>query len=840
MSIFSVHSAMPNTDVKQPYAQVVFPVAVDHAFTYEIPERFRDDVVLGVRVLCPFGPRKTTGFVVGRSETTDVEKLKEIEEVLDPVPLFTPQVLELARWIADYYLCGWGEVLKAALPAGIHLDSERVIRLMHPKPDELAESLRERAPRQADILLRLTVENPMRVSRLVHSLGNAVYAPLKQLREKGFVRIELELPDAKVGVKYEIIIRLADAYSHDQIGQLINDLQSKAPKQAAALSMLLDSVGSEVSKVDVCRFAGVKREVISTLAERGYITCEKKEVFRDYYSGLTMEPPPKLILNPDQQHALDTVKSTLDAGQFGTVLLHGVTGSGKTQVYIDAIDFAIKKGRTAIVLVPEIALTPQTVRQFRAHFGDQVAVFHSRMSPGERYDSWRKTWEGHHNIVIGPRSAIFSPLKNIGLIIVDEEHEPSYKQTDMPPRYNGRDIAVVRGQVERAVVILGSATPSVESFFNASIGKYSLLTLPSRIDDVPMPVVTLVDMRREPKIIGRTEPIIFSRLLRQKIDEKLSRGEQIILFLNRRGFATMFKCHSCGYLAKCVNCDITLTYHLRGQLLKCHYCGYTRRAPERCPDCNGTEVLLRGVGTQRVEEELHALFPGVKALRMDLDTTKGRMAHDKVLARFGSGEHQILLGTQMVAKGLDFPNVTLVGVINADTELLLPDFRAAERTFQLLTQVAGRAGRKDKLGEVIIQTLTPDHYSLQFAKNHDYHHFFHAELLDRKGLLYPPYSRLIYVLFKGPDEKRVETVAAQVSELIPRTDAYRVLGPVPSQLAKIQNNYRWQLLMMSEKQSDSGGREMKQALRDALAKFREKHKKSGVQIAIDVDPMSFM
>ena len=831
---------MTESGVKNPYAHIVFPVAVNRAFTYAIPERFREDVVPGVRVLCPFGPRKTTGFVVSRSETTDVPNLKEIEEVLDPVPLFTPQVLELARWIAEYYLCGWGEVLKAALPAGIHLNSERVVRLMHPKPDDLAESLQARAPRQADIILRLAAENPMRVSKLMHSVDKNAYTALKQLREKGLVRIELELPEARVKAKHDIIVRTAKELSPEQIGQLISELQDKAPKQAAVLAMLLDSFGSDVLRTDLLRFAQVKREVLNALAERGYITLEKKEAVRDYYTDLAVEPPPQLTLNADQQKALNRIKMLLDAGKYEAVLLHGVTGSGKTQVYIDAIHHALSLGRTAIVLVPEIALTPQTVRRFRAHFGELVAVFHSRMSPGERYDSWRKTWEGKHKIVIGPRSAIFSPLKHIGLIIVDEEHEPSYKQADPAPRYNGRDLAVVRAQFERAVAVLGSATPSVESFFNASVGKYTLLTLPKRIDDVPMPVVQIVDMRREPKIEGRSEPAIFSRALRQKIDEKLSRGEQIILFLNRRGFATLFKCRSCGYLAKCAHCDITLTYHLRGSLLKCHYCGYTRRAPDHCPECGGGEVFMRGVGTQRVEEELHALFPGVGALRMDLDTTKGRMAHDRVLAKFASGEHQILLGTQMVAKGLDFPNVTLVGVINADTELLLPDFRAAERTFQLLTQVSGRAGRKDKLGEVIIQTLTPDHYSLQFAQNHDYDNFFRAELTDRKGLLYPPYSRLIYVLFKGPDEKRVETVAAQVSELIPRSGAFRVLGPTPSQLAKIQNNFRRHLLLMSEKQSDAGGREMKQALREALEKFRQKHKASGVRIAVDVDPISFM
>ncbi|MBN1479606.1 primosomal protein N' [candidate division KSB1 bacterium] len=826
--------------MKHPFAQVVFPLPVAHSFTYKVPERFADDVLPGVRVLCPFGARRTTGFVVSRSGSTEITKLREIEEVLDPVPLFTPQVLELARWLAEYYICGWGEVLKAALPAGIHIDSERVVRLLHHDPEGLAEFIETRAPRQADIVRRVGAENPMRMSKLIRAMGVNVYGPLKQLRDKRYVRIELELPEAKVRPKYENVLQLSEKLSHDDIGQLIHDLQPKAPKQAEVLSLLLSSVDSLITRAEVCRHAGVTGSVINVLIERDYIRQERREVLREYYGDVPIAPPPKLILNQDQARSLAAIVKALDSNNSETFLLHGVTGSGKTQVYIEAIYHTLAKGKTAIALVPEIALTPQTVRRFRAHFGDKVAVFHSRMSPGERYDSWRKTWEGKHKIVIGPRSAIFSPLKNIGLIIVDEEHEHSYKQSDLTPRYNGRDIAVVRGHFEKAVVVLGSATPAIESFFNAHIEKYKLLTMPNRIDDVPMPNVEIVDMKREPKIIGRVDPIIFSRRLREKIDEKLSRAEQIILFLNRRGFATMFKCRDCGYLAKCENCDISLTFHIRGRLLKCHYCGYNRRAPDVCPECAGRDVMLRGIGTQRVEEELNLLFPGIKAVRMDTDTTKGRMAHDRVLGKFGSGEYQILLGTQMVAKGLDFPNVTLVGVINADTELLLPDFRSAERTFQLLTQVAGRAGRKDKLGEVIIQTFTPEHYSLQYAKKHDYNNFFKAELFDRKGLMYPPYSRLINVLFKGPDEKRVETVARQIAGFIPQSLSYRMLGPTPAQLSKIQSNYRWQILLMSDKQNDAGGREMKNILHNALAQFRKKHRATKVQIVIDVDPMSIL
>ena len=824
------------------YAQIVFPLAVQRAFTYSVPERFHDDALPGVRVLCPFGPRKTTGFIISRIKETDIpqSKLKEIEEVLDPVPLFTPAVLETAKWIADYYLCGWGEALKAALPPGINIDSERLIRLTHPKPDELAEFLEPRAPRQAEIIMRLASQNPMSVRRLEKAMGISIYAPLKTLRRKGLVRMELSLPGPRARIKYDVIIKLSPDISYDEMGQIIHELHNTAPKQAQVLECLMAMDVHELTRSDLYQATGVNRSSIKSLLDKGYISEEHREVLRDYYENMQVEKPVALKLNADQQQSLDTLKRELDTESFKTFLLHGVTGSGKTQVYIESLHHVLKKGKTAIVLVPEIALTPQTVHRFRMHFGDKVAVFHSRMSAGERYDSWRKTWEGEHTVVIGPRSAIFAPLRNVGIIVIDEEHEPSYKQTDQAPRYNARDVAVMRAVIEKAVCVLGSATPSVESYYNVYSKKYNLLHLPQRIDNVPMPKVYIVDMKREPRIIGRTDPIIFSRTLREKIEEKLNKGEQIILFLNRRGFATLFKCKDCGYLAKCVNCDITLTYHLRGRLLKCHYCGYTRKTPDACPECGGTDVFLRGIGTQRVEEEIHTLFPGINCLRMDVDTTRGRRAHDKVLAKFASGQYPILLGTQMVAKGLDFPNVTLVGVISADTELLFPDFRSAERTFQLLTQVAGRAGRKDKLGEVIIQTFSPDHYSLHYAKRHDYENFFKSELFDRRKLNYPPYSRVINVLFRGENETNVEQTANRIAEFIPQHESFRMLGPAPAPLSKIQNNYRWQILLMGEKEKDASGHIMKESLKKGLDAFHKKHRLIKVNVAVDVDPSSIL
>ncbi len=832
---------MENSSLSKPYAEIVFPVPVQHAFTYLVPDRFDEDAVPGARVLASFGHRKLTGFIVNRTDVTELDELKSIEEVLDPVPLFTLEVLELARWLAEYYLCGWGEVLKAALPAGIHLNSERVIRLVHPNPYQLADSLANRSPRQAEIVQRLAQNNPIVYTKLKSMFPKgSFYSSLKRLREEGHVRIELFLPRAKVGVRYETLVKLPEQYTHEDLEVFVKELEAKAPRQAKCLQVMLEANNRDFSRTALARLAETTIATVNSLVDKGYLELEVNEVLRDYYAGVISEKPKAVVLNSDQQAALLEINRHVNNKEFTTFLLHGVTGSGKTQVYIEAINNALVKNRTAIVLVPEIALTPQMVSRFRAHFGELVAVFHSRMSPGERYDSWRMIWEGRHKIVIGPRSAIYAPLKNVGLIVIDEEHEPSFKQSDLTPRYNARDVAVVRAVLDKAVVVLGSATPSIETYFNTQINKYKLLELPNRIDNVPMPVVELVDMRREPKVMGRDTPVIFSRLLRQKIDEKLSKGEQIILFLNRRGFATLFKCKDCGYTATCTHCDITLTYHLKGLILKCHYCGYTRRAPEKCPECGGVDVIFRGIGTQRVEEELKQLYPGVKAIRMDLDTTRGRMAHDQLLSKFASGEYQILLGTQMVAKGLDFPNVTLVGVISADTELFLPDFRAAERTFQLVTQVAGRAGRKDKIGEVIVQSYDPGHYSLNFAKNHDYRNFYRSELFDRHRKFYPPYSRLVQILFRGPDAVAVRKTAEKFAGLIKTDGSFEILGPVPAPLGKIQNQYRWHILYKSIKQSDAGGKNIKQLIQNAMSELKKHHSLRNVTITIDVDPGSIM
>ena len=516
----------------------------------------------------------------------------------------------------------------------------------------------------------------------------------------------------------------------------------------------------------------------------------------------------------------------------------------------------MERGKSAIVLVPEISLTPQIVRRFKSHFGGAVAVVHSRMSAGERHDVWRLALRGEYRVVIGPRSAVFAPLEKLGLIVVDEEHEASYKQFDSTPRYNARDAAIVRASLCGAVAVLGSATPSVESYHNAGEGKYTLLEMPQRIQEVTMPAITIVDMTAERKrnyaalkeslppesrmkLKEFHQPSI-SALLEEKIGDRLSRKEGIILLQNRRGFAPFVECTDCGYAETCDRCNVTLTYHLAKRHLRCHYCGLIRPPLAQCPQCLGFNIRLQGVGTQRVEQELAALFPQARVARMDLDTTSRKGAHERILTRFGDGEADILLGTQMVAKGLDFARVTLVGVISADTQMLLPDFRSSERTFQILTQVAGRAGRSTLHGEVIIQTRQPAHRSLAHVVDHDFTRFFEEELQTRKELDYPPFSRIVLVETKGPEEEDVRKEAERFRRLIKDDSAaFTVLGPSPAVIGKIKDQFRWHLVVKSLKSGDPAGSIIRESLHHAVTAF-ERGRKGNIRLIVDVDPVGMM
>ncbi|MFQ5708398.1 MAG: primosomal protein N' [bacterium] len=822
--------------MKARYVEIAFPLPVNHTFTYQIPSELVGTVRVGCRVIAPLGPRRLTGFIVKLKDSTEFKELKAIIDVLDLEPLFSPDILRLSEWIAEYYLCSRGEALKATLPSFFLRASRKVVYARHPDVEEAASKLETTSPRQAQILRYLAKGGKISVQHLKRKIGaQNLYSSLNQLIKRKLIGTEQSFANSQAKPKTRNFVRL-----QAEVSSLIEALNKTAPVRARCLSYL-QAADRAISQAELVKETGITSQALKSMAKSKLVGIFKADVLRDFYSHIQIEAPQAVRLNPEQSQALAEIDQAIAGQQFKTFLLFGITGSGKTQVYIEAIKKALEQGRDAIVLVPEIALTPQTVQRFRSYFREQVAVLHSVMSAGERYDGWRRLRKGQARVAIGPRSAIFAPLRRVGLIVVDEEHETSYKQSDSPPRYHARDVAIMRAKFTNAVVILGSATPSAESYFNAQVGKYRLLELTHRIDHVPLPEVKILDLIKEKRLSGKKEEPIFSRLLLQKIDEKLSKQEQIILLLNRRGFSSFIKCKDCGYIENCENCNITLTYHLPGHLLRCHYCSFTKRAPTLCPACQGPDIIFRGVGTQKVEKALKQVMPQARVVRMDLDTTSKKHAHDRILHDFGLGKYDILLGTQMIAKGLDFHKVTLVGVINADVGLLIPDFRATERTFHLLTQVAGRAGRKHLPGEVIIQTYSPKNESLICAQQHDFRQFFYGEISERKELHYPPYGKLVSILFRGEDEKQVVVASKKFASVIKTCQGpFKILGPTPSPILKIQNKFRYHLILKGDRHQDPAGKIMRQSVRTAQSNFANLHKSRGVQIVVDVDPQALI
>lgn len=829
-------------------ADIALPVPVDQVFTYLIPPEMSSLVQKGVRVLVPFGRKHLTGVVVGLPQTTTVKGLRPIKDILDSRPAFSHEMLKLTRWIADYYLVPWGESLRVATPQGLASQSKAVVRIADGMGPQVAGGAKQQKK-----ILQLLEGGPLTVTVLQKKAGgSAIRSILRDMERKGWIVIEERLPGPKARPKMENVVHLRANHL-----AILNGLSRPLRgKQAMAIGAL-EKAGTPVSSSELLRSAGVSLSVIRSLAAKGLVELLQREVMRQVVYD--EDPVHRVTLNATQLAALETIKNALDANQFQSFLLHGVTGSGKTEVYIEALRHALGRGKTAIVLVPEISLTPQTVRRFRAHFKDQVAVMHSRMSAGERYDAWRMARDGKVQIVIGPRSAVFAPLQNIGLIVVDEEHEASYKQFDASPRYNARDVAIVRASLTNAVAVLGSATPSVESYHNAQEGKYTLLQLPDRVDSAQLPTVEIVDMTQERREVlaklrnelraeGKDFPkqmpqSSISRLLEEQIRSRIRKHEGIILLQNRRGFSHVVECFECGYVERCDNCDVTMTYHSAKKHVRCHYCGAVKKPPTQCPSCKGTQIRFHAFGTQQVEEELRELFPDSAVLRMDLDTTSRKGAHDKILKRFAQREVDILLGTQMVAKGLDFAHVTLVGVISADTQMLLPDFRASERTFQLLTQVAGRAGRSTLAGEVVVQTMQPGHYSLKHVLTHDYQGFYKEEIAYRKELSYPPFSRIVLVEFKSKDENALQKQAESFAQLLQAENtgrAFDVLGPADAAIPKIKNLFRKHVIIKVFRSNDPGGAMMRQAIRRANERYELQYPSSRGQTTIDVDPQGMM
>jgi primosomal protein N' (replication factor Y) (superfamily II helicase) len=813
-------------------ADVVLPLPLDQAYTYTVPNAFHLHVRAGCRVLVPFGRRQLTGVVTGVHDGQDRDELKSISDVLDEEPSFSEEMLRLTKWISDYYVCSWGEVLKAALPAGTDVETQYVIRrtqvpLQKLKADEQARRLIQYVEQHEEVTL----------AGLRQRFRGVPMAFLRRLERQGFIHIQEDVQEARVRIRYERRLRLMLAGDPGKDGAAF----VRGSKQAAVLDVLrrFGAEGEpEPRQADVLVLAGATAATVRSLAAKGLLEVIEREVVRSPFR--TAVAPAgigtALKLHPAQEKALEKIAVALEERQYHTFLLHGITGSGKTEVYIAALKQVLEQGRTGIVLVPEIALTPQTVRRFQAHFGDRIAVLHSRMSLGERYDTWRHLRSGKFSVVIGPRSAVLAPLANVGLIVVDEEHESSYKQFDPAPRYHARDVAAVRAQMSGAVCVLGSATPSLESFVNAESGKYTLLRMPERVPvagyrAAPLPPVRIIDLGLEKKKHQLDGTI--STPLREAIRQRLERKEQVILLQNRRGYAPVIECYSCGWTPLCRDCSVTLTYHKVKRHLRCHYCGRTERLTKTCPQCGAQDLNLIGAGTQRVEEELALIFPEARLLRMDLDTTGRKDAHNRLLTKFGRGEADILIGTQMVAKGLDFARVTLVGVVNADAGLLLPDFRSDERTFQLLTQVAGRAGRADLRGEVILQTRNPKHVALRYAREHDYLGFAEAVLPERMQLGWPPFGRIAGVEFRGPAEEKVEDLARQWTDLL-RENAggmFQVLGPTVAFIGRVKRQYRYHTILKAPRHGATP--ELQNLLRHTRNQFGPLPK--GYRMAVDVD-----
>lgn len=844
------------------FADIAIPVAIDKTFTYLIPPELRQAARIGVRTVVPFGRKYANGLIVGLPPSSSVPSLKPIKDILDATPVVSEELLRLCRWIADYYVTPLGEVLKAALPYGFASTSKRLVRATGSATQDAIAHLRKSTPKRAEILSMLAEHGPMFGADLQKRTGvKTINAMLNEMEHAGYVESEEYIPHPTVKPKTKQFVVL-DQIDDDRLASELASLSPRKKKARHLLQFILElrrRGTNEMAVADLLKGSGASSSTLKEFA--ALLPVVLREVSRQTDYG-TEEQTRTIALNAVQRQVLQRITDGIDAGHH-TFLLHGVTGSGKTQVYIEAIRHCLARKKTAIVLVPEISLTPQTVRRFNTHFGERVAVLHSRMSPGERHDVWRQTLRGKHGIVIGPRSAVFAPLHNLGLIVVDEEHESSYKQFDALPRYNARDVAVVRGSLNQSVVVLGSATPSVESYYNAMYGKYTLLEMPTRVDDTRMPDITIVDLtterKREYLAMKESLPVeqqrklrefqqsSVSSVLKEKILDRISRKEGIILLQNRRGFAPFSECPDCGYTETCERCNVTLTYHLAKKHLRCHYCGQIRTPHDECPQCKGRNIRLYGVGTQRVEQDLSRLFPAARIIRMDMDSTTRKGAHDRLLRKFADSEADILLGTQMVAKGLDFPRVTLVGVISADTQMMLPDFRSSERTFQLLTQVSGRAGRSTLHGEVIIQTQQPTHYTLQHVVGHDFKMFYEQELQSRNELSYPPFSRLVLIETKGENEDAVRRQAERFARLLnalmqtngESKGAFTVLGPAPAVIGKIKNQYRWHIIIKNLKTVDPSGLHLRQALRKTLTVFEARRPKA-VRVIIDVDPVGLM
>ena len=800
------------------YCDVSLPVPVDQPFTYALPETLRHRVQPGSRVLVPFGPRKLTGVILTCHDQRPNVATREALRLLDTNPVLDAELLALGRWIAGYYCAPLGEVLRGMLPLASEIRQGKVWSLTDAGRDAARQLLLDSSPDDpAAQVLGLLERRTLSAAYLARALPFADKV-IRSLERKGFLVAEqvqterdpLRAPSDKLRVE------LGGSTAAGKLNKSERELQAFLELHPGSHN--LKDLEGMVKNASPAARSLARKKLVSLKAEPMALR-----------SGPVRA---RHTLNSAQHVAFTQLASAIESRAFHAFLLHGVTGSGKTEVYLNAIEAVLAQGRSALLLVPEIALTPAVAGQFLTRFPDRVAILHSAFTDVERSEQWRRIRSGAATVVVGTRSGVFAPVQHLGLIVVDEEHDGSYKQEETP-RYNGRDVAVVRAQAAGACVLLGSATPSLESRYNAQCGKYTLLELPWRTEDRPMPKVELIDMRQE--FLETRQQATFSRKLRDALGQRLENREQSIVLLNRRGFSSFVACRACGDRVQCINCSVTLTFHKRDRRLLCHYCGYAQKPPKVCPKCASEHIYFVGLGSERVEEELHRDFPAARIARLDRDTVTGKRQYESILQSFRDGDYDILVGTQMIAKGHDIPNVTLVGVISADLGLGMPDFRAAERTFQLLTQVAGRAGRGSAPGIVLIQTINPDHYAVRLAATHDYSAFYEKELAFRRAMHYPPFSAMANVLVRSQHKEVAMRMSAELSRLMmPPPEKLRVLGPAEAPVPRLHNEYRYQFLIKA------ASRKALNELLKRIRLFALEHKWGATALMIDVDPLTLM
>ena len=799
-------------------AEVIVDVAaypIDRPFDYIVPETMESIIETGLRVKVPFGRRNVLGYITKLKDESQLEfnKLKPIDELVDLEPVLSAELLELSSWLAVKTLSYEIDALQVMLPAAMRARYEKYILV--DEPDEI-----EDADFKSFLANRKRV--PMKEAESFGLLGK-----LKKLVKEGLVTVETTVSQRTAIKKVRMIKMVEEA----ELQRIKETLHQNAKRQVELIDWMILHAEKTISAKQLMEETAIQHPVLKALIDRGAAHEQFEEIYREPEAPRLQDGPAPEHLTDEQQVALDAITTSIETEKPETFLLHGVTGSGKTEVYLRAIQRVLDRGEEAIVLVPEISLTPQMTSRFMARFGPLVAVMHSALSAGEKYDEWRKIQRREVKVVVGARSAIFAPFENIGIIILDEEHESTYKQEDTP-RYHARDVAIKRAEHYGCPVVLGSATPSLESYARASKGVYTLLTLKRRARNQELPHVSVVDMREELKAGNRS---MFSVSLREGLRTRLEAGEQSLLFLNRRGFSSFVLCRDCGTTVECPNCDISLTYHRAHEQLKCHYCGHEDRVPSACPQCKSEHIRFFGTGTQKVQDEVAKLFPEARVIRMDVDTTRQKGSHERLLRQFSEGKADILLGTQMIAKGLDFPNITLVGVLAADTTLHLADFRAAEKTFQLMTQVSGRAGRHELPGEVFIQTYSPEHYAIELAKEQHYEPFYELEMTARRQFGYPPFYFVTLVQFTHEDVLKVAEFANKGATYLKENLSVEtvIIGPTAAAVSRVNNRYRYQCLIKYKKEP-----KLTETLQQLIRLYRTNWIKSGLTMTVDVDPVS--